>query len=61
MSKTNLQTQYNTVCARLGELEYRLALLNQEKLNLIKQAADLQKAWTTIESLEPKESTDDVK
>lgn len=55
MSKSNLQLQYNNLCAKLGELEFRLAVMNQEKSSLIKQASDLQKAWSTIESLTPTE------
>lgn len=50
MSESNLQNQYNQICLKLGETEYRLAALQQEKLNLIRQAGEIQKAWATIKA-----------
>lgn len=60
MSKSNLQNQYNVICARLGELEFLLAVKNQEKAALIKQASDLQKAWATIEAASKENEPTDV-
>ena len=50
--KDSIQGQYNATCARLGELIYRQTALEAEKESLIKQLAELQKAWTTIAALE---------
>lgn len=61
MSASNLQNQYNVVCARLGEVEYRLSSLQAEKAVLLKQAQEIQKAHAAVVAAnapeKPEEST----
>lgn len=56
MSQSNLQTRYNEVCAKLGQVEVHLVSLAQDKAALLKEASELQKAWAMIVANTPVES-----
>jgi len=58
MKNESLNAAYGSLAAQLGDIEFKLALLQEQKSKLLKEIASINDTMGKLRSMEPKPSTE---